>query len=139
MPARRAGVELVADALERRDAAVALWAVVEKQWIARSKRLDYHVEALGVILQDVHTEGGKWRIKLFLSFMVGNGQWPWLAGEEVKGFGSKQASVSKPQPAVKEASRRRSRRFTSRLPSSIWNRGDVNLLRGRPASALARH
>jgi hypothetical protein len=37
-----------------------------------------------VVFQDVHKEGEKWRIKLFLSFMVENGRWPWLAWEEGK-------------------------------------------------------
>jgi hypothetical protein len=47
MPTRRAGEELVADALEWGDTAVALWALVDGRRVALVDRVEYHVDDPG--------------------------------------------------------------------------------------------
>ena len=126
IPACRAGVEFVADALEGRDAAVALWVVVERQRISLVDRVEYHVDGPGGIHHQgevgvVHGSKGKWEIEPISLFdrwwRTGSGHG--RRGKRVKSFGSKQASVSKPQPAVNRASGWRSRSFASGHPHAL--------------------
>jgi len=69
-PARGAGVEFITDAIERGDAAVALRPLVKKTRIAWPQRVQYHVEALGLIVQRVHTKEGKMADKAVFSLCV---------------------------------------------------------------------
>jgi hypothetical protein len=107
--------------------------------VARSERLAYHVEALGLVFQDIHDGRGKWRIRLFLSFVVESVPRPCLVGEGDRGASgrSRFSQASRSPPSRKRAA---GDRAASQAPfHPIKKRGAVKLLRRRPASALARH
>ena len=99
-----------------------------------------------MVFEHVHGERGNWWIRPFLSFTVEeNGLWPWLAGEGDRrlllGAGPTQHARSPRQGSEREGRNApwRSRSFARPFLSFLSKTGVANLLRRRPASALARN
>jgi hypothetical protein len=101
VPACGAGVEFVADAIERSDAAVALRPLVQKTRIVWPQGVQYHVEALGLIVQCVHTKEGKMADKAVFSLcVVENAKKPSVDGEGSKTVGEAHAEGLAWRPTV---------------------------------------